>query len=155
MTYFLNVTLSKDRDKVGAYAFSNGLVNLRAGSVLGRSDNAAAKLHHNPTRDPLLPFGDIPTGSYIATVIPASTDHHAYGPYARFYFTAREGNAVKANRSGLEGHGGDLNPLYKQWGGLRPTNGCLRFFNEDIRYMTTIVNGLELHVVNLLIMELD
>lgn len=137
-TYFLNVNLHKDREKLGSYHFSNGLTILFSGSVLGRADNITAGQHLNPKRNPLLPFGDTPAGEYAAVVISPSTDVHTYGPYSRYYLIPKSGDALKSQRTELEGHGGSINPLYTQWGGLRPTNGCLRFYNDEIKAMTDL-----------------
>lgn len=135
VTYALVVSLFRDRDKLGSYKLVNEKTNVtvQSGVVLGRSDNSAAKAHGNATRDPLKPFGDTPTGVWIATIFAASTDTHAYGPNKRLLLSPVSGDAKAASRTGIMCHGGDLNPVYKQWDGLRPTDGCLRFHDAEIK----------------------
>jgi hypothetical protein len=142
ITYALQVSLFHDRDKLGSYKLVNEKTNVtvQSGVVLGRSDNSAAKAHNNPNRDSLKPFGDTPTGVWIGTLFAASTNTHAYGPNRRLLLAPVSGNAKAAStRSGIMCHGGDLNPSYKQWDGLRPTDGCLRFHDVEIKAITDFV----------------
>lgn len=97
----------------------------------GKSDNAAAQKRGNPTRNPLLPFGDTPLGTYRATVGKAyAWQARSYGPHPVIRLEPTGGDALKAaanKRSGLLIHGGDRNASGK----LRPTHGCVRLGNED------------------------
>ena len=104
----------------------------------------AAK-HNNPSRDPLLPFGDTPLGVYVGTITPPRADTAGYGHVSIISLTPVSGDCVKAEKNGREGilcHSGDLNPTYTQWGGLRPTFGCVRFHEEDL---TAILNQVLIH----------
>lgn len=144
VTYALQVSLFHDREKLGSYKLVNEKTNVtvQSGVVLGLSDNSAAKAHDNPMRDPLKPFGDTPTGVWIGTLFAASTDTHAYGPNKRLLLTPVSGDAKTAStRTGIMCHGGDLNPFYKQWDGLRPTDGCLRFHDAEIKSITDFVSA--------------
>ena len=92
---------------------------------------AAAK--GNPTRNPLLPFGDTPLGFWKATIGPRFTkpeDVRTYGPHRVIMLRALGGAALIAEqqgkRSGIWSHSGALG-----WGGrLRPTYGCIRKADE-------------------------
>jgi hypothetical protein len=105
---------------------------------LGKSDNAAAEAHGNPTRNPLQPFGDLPAGEYRATrsVAKNSTlaDIRSYGNGPVWVLNPVAGEAVKAMHNGRYGillHGGAVGSLMTT-GGLRPTHGCLRVDNSTI-----------------------
>ena len=103
-----------------------------------------AKERGNESRDPLKPFGDIPTGEYGARVISAGSKK--YGPHERIdLHIAVSGDAVIAlgektedgsgGRYGLLIHGGPLNAAGK----LRPTYGCARLRDEDMRTLLDFV----------------
>ncbi len=105
--------------------------------VLGRADNAKARQMGNPTRNPLLPFGDTPTGLYRCRkhgpVAPAST----YGIYPVIVLTPISGDALRSYggtrpRAGLWMHEGDPGAL-AAWAYLRATYGCLRISRDDMR----------------------
>lgn len=144
-------TLHKDRYRVGVLTvtLSPAGVGLVTGVVatcpcLGISDNAQAIAHHNPARNPLLPFGDTPTGVYMGTVIPPG-DVDGYGVNRRIFLTPVSGDGVKAesapnNRSGLLIHGGKLNPVYTWWDGLRPTYGCVRVPDDGMERVLEVVD---------------
>lgn len=100
--------------------------------------------HNNPSRNPLLPFGDTPLGVFIGTVIPAGTDTAGYGPGKRILLTPVSGDCLTAEKNGREGlmcHSGDPNHAYTQWNGLRPTFGCIRLSNPDMAAIIVAVLG--------------
>lgn len=130
------VTLPKypDRGRAGRLAIvdQNGSGIYRC-LVLGKADGQRATKEGNPSRNPLLPFGDTPTGLWAAArgrvVAPRST----YGPNPVMMLSAMSGDAVKAaKRSGIWLHGGDPGTA-EIYGFLRPTYGCLRVADEDMR----------------------
>lgn len=137
----IKVTLHKDRTKLGSGVVIHESGNVLCGPFpcLGISDNAAAIMAGNPTHDQLHTDGDHPTGTYRCTIIPPGLPTHSYGPGRRIMLVGIAGNALAAmaHRSGLLDHGGDLNPAYTQWDGLRPTHGCIRWKNEDIATICT------------------
>jgi hypothetical protein len=137
----LHVTLHKNRSLVGI-----AVLTMATGSTsfacLGLSDKTAAEAHGNPERDPLKPFGNIPTGKYDALSTVAGSPARSYGPNRRFLLKATAGQALEAcsapdPRWGLMMHGGD--PLPK--GGLRPTHGCIRFSDADMAKLIELVGA--------------
>jgi L,D-transpeptidase-like protein len=109
-----------------------------AGSVIAgpfecraKADNAGAAQHGNPTRDPLRPFGDHPSGSYVVQAIEhGKSPAHTYGPVFML-LDPTDGDALQARRNGRTGlaiHGGDPSATMM----LRPTFGCLRVSNAAI-----------------------
>jgi hypothetical protein len=139
MNLTLNVLLPADRTKLGRFSLIDGSGQQLLGDcpVLGKADNAMALEHKNAERDPMKPFGDTPLGVYVCVVIPASPNQHSYGPNRRLLLVPKSGPCVVAEdppacRRGIEWHGGGLNSAFGYWGGLRPTDGCLRSHDEDI-----------------------
>jgi hypothetical protein len=111
---------------------------------LALSDEAYATAHGNPERDPLKTGGNTPTGTYrvsLGRVPVAEHTLHSYGEewpagsgsIPVIELVALSGAALASGRSGLWVHSGVLNPAYTQWGGLRPTFGCLRTHEADKR----------------------
>ena len=101
--------------------------------VLGKADGQEAARRGNPTRNPLLPFGDTPTGLWRCVrgdvVAPAST----YGTNAVIRLEPISGDAAKATkRKGIWLHGGAPGTA-QVYGYLRPTFGCLRITDDDMR----------------------
>jgi hypothetical protein len=129
----LRATLPKNRDIPGELvALDDGAVIHRC-PVLGRSDNARARQEGNPTRNPLLPFGDTPTGLWQCSkrgpVSPAST----YGVHPVVVMNPIGGDALRASkRCGIWLHGGAPGRA-AVWAYLRPTFGCLRVADDDMR----------------------
>lgn len=135
----LTIALPTDRTQLG-----HASIGVLVFPCLGKADNATAALHHNPTRNPLLPFGDTPLGTYKGTVIPPGSDTAGYGPSPRILLTPVSGDCVIAEknlRAGLMCHAGDPNQAYTQWQGLRPTFGCVRFKNKDMATLMGIVGA--------------
>lgn len=146
MTATINVSLKKDRTRLGSAELiaPDGSVLAGPFPCLAISDNAAATAARNPTHDPLHTDGNLPTGTFRCTIIAAGLPTHSYGPGLRIELIGIAGDALRAaqnGRSGLLDHGGDLNPTYTQWDGLRPTIGCLRFKNEDLATLIAALAG--------------
>ncbi len=106
------------------------------GRCLARSDQSAANAAGNPTRDPLHHYGDLPCGVYRASLVqPPRPDDAAairsYGAGPRWLLTPVSGDGLRANRSGLELHGGPTgSPMPPN--ALRPTHGCCRVDDSTI-----------------------
>lgn len=134
----INVALRKDRTKLGMLTI--GALTFQC---LAISDNQAAIVAGNPTHDPLKVDGDLPTGEYKCLVINPGIPTHSYGPGKRLMLVGVAGDALKSTklRSGLMVHGGDLNPAYTWWQGLRPTHGCLRLKDADMALLIEAVSG--------------
>lgn len=106
--------------------------------ALGKADGQTATARKNPGRSTLLPYGDTPTGGYQITEIIKVGDgtHYAarsYGTHGALRLSPVSGDAKTANdvggRTGLLIHGGAPGPQ----GRLRPTNGCIRLSNTDMK----------------------
>jgi hypothetical protein len=139
MKITINVALPADRKKLGTYTVVDDAGIVRFGPVpcLGLADQTLAGEHGNPTRNPLLPYGDTPLGLYRVTIIPASSNTHSYGPNPRLMLTPVSGECVMAEdrdhlRAGILNHGGDPNPAYTFWDSLRPTEGCVRLSDANM-----------------------
>jgi len=146
----IEVAIHKDRYLLGALSVLAPQAGEPKFSVVATSpclcisDNAQAIAHGNPTRNPLLPYGDTPTGVYMATVIPPG-DANGYGVNRRLFLTPVSGDGVKAeqppgNRAGLLVHGGALNPHYTFWDGLRPTYGCVRVPDDGMKRILDVID---------------
>lgn len=98
----------------------------------GKSDDYMARVKGNPSRNPLIRFGDTPTGIYTPKVLAKQADTHKYGPHPPIELKPKSGDCLKAEhdggRSGIWDHGGALNASGK----LRPTYGCIRSHDEDM-----------------------
>jgi L,D-transpeptidase catalytic domain len=140
----VEVTLPSDRTLTGTLqAFDDeGARVLGPVNCLGKADNATAKLHDNPTRDSLIPFGDTPVGTYgIVRLIShtgGESETHTYGTYPSVLLDPKSGLALKAKKNGRSGimiHGGAAST----GGKLRPTFGCIRLFENDERDLAALV----------------
>ncbi len=134
------IELFPDRSRVGRLIVQDDSGDTLLGpfAALGKADDNAAKANGNPSRDPLHVFGDTPLGSYQCHVQPPQTPVHSYGPYKTIALVATGGDALTAQKNGRSGlliHGGDLGPN----GSLRPTHGCVRLFNEDMKLLTDLL----------------
>jgi hypothetical protein len=132
------VELPENRAKCGRLILLDSVGRRAAGpfAACGVADAKAAKAHNNKGRSTLLSYGDTPTGGYRVTgIFKVGTDSYkakSYGNYAaiRLEPTSGEAKLAKDNgRTGLLIHGGDLGPNNR----LRPTNGCIRVSNDDIK----------------------
>lgn len=107
----------------------------------GKADNAAARAHGNPTRDPLKPWGDTPLGVYrctLATVAVTPTIERKYGPFGYIVLDPLSGPALVARQNGRFGlliHAGALNAQGK----LRPTFGCVRIADGDMKNLRAAI----------------
>jgi len=149
----LQVILNQNRSKTGVAMLTMPDGTSHHFACLGKSDNAAAAAANNPNRLRLLPFGDLPLGTYTGEVtVPANqkvkTDVRSYGPHARILLTAVSGECLEActgklPRWGLMIHGGAPGPK----GVLRPTHGCLRLSDADIGKLLALIGTSTLDVV--------
>ena len=101
---------------------------------LGKADNAKAAEMGNPTRNPLLPFGDTPTGLYRLTKAGPWSPASTYGVHPVVVMNPISGDALRAasTRSGIWLHGGAPG-RNSATAFLRPTHGCLRVADDDMR----------------------
>lgn len=114
--------------------------------VLGKADNAGAAAHGNPARDPLRPYGDLPTGTYEvlgwSPVDPEDVKEvNSYGPAGKLVLDPMAGDALLAKQAGRYGlliHGG---APAADGTGLRPTYGCARVSNADMAHLAEVSVG--------------
>lgn len=137
----LNILLPKNRDHSGWLRVEVDGVTSAEMRVLGRgSATVGGKPTGNPTRNPFVKDGDTPTGQYVAEGIRSTgdRDQRSYGPWGAVVLNAVSGPARLAQamgRTGLLIHGGAPG----RFDGLRPTLGCLRLANEDMKRLTDAI----------------
>ena len=133
---WVDVRLPHDRSQPGRLRLMTEGMALWDCPALGKADNAGAAAHGNPTRDPLRPYGDLPTGTYaVIGVSPVdrgdAEEVDRFGPWGKMVLDPEGGPALEAKRNGRYGlliHGGRLSPAQR----LRPTYGCLRVTDPAI-----------------------
>jgi hypothetical protein len=140
------VEVPTDRRNLGRLTLKDDAGNVLAGpfDAYGKSDNLTAINHGNSARDPLLPYGDTPLGSYeipraVATGTGTNYPDHSYGSSGALVLRPVGGQALSAaanGRTGLLIHSGDPGV----GGRLRPTNGCVRLSGAD---MSALMAALE------------
>jgi hypothetical protein len=135
----IGVELPSDRTRAGRLSVVNRDGHRIAGPwvVLGKADGTTAARNNNNTRSTVLPYGDTPTGTYKVTggfKVGDGTSYNkkSYGIHGALRLDPTSGDAKTAKefgRTGLLIHSGDPGAQGK----LRPTNGCLRLSNEDMK----------------------
>ena len=143
----LTIYLHKDRTLPGVLVTTPDELEpplSRAFTCLGKSDNKAAAKAGNPDRNPIEPYGDIPTGTYTGTVVKLGAQmrdaqrERTYGPHHGILLTPVSGQAKEATkRYGLAIHGGA--PAAN--GGLRPTFGCVRTKDDAMGALVSMIGG--------------
>lgn len=138
--YHIYVELPRNRMMHGKLWLLNASGSVEKGpyECYGKADNQIAIAHNNQKRDPTLPFGDHPLGTYkVVNIQHGKQPAHSYGPFF-VLLEPKYGAALVAKahgRVGLAFHGGDLNAS----GFMRPTEGCLRLKNEDITEIAALI----------------
>ena len=106
---------------------------------LGKADNAMAAAKGNPTRNPLLPFGDTPLGQWEGRISARPMSNtRTYGIHRVIDLHATGGDALRAQnnkRDGIWIHGGAA-----RMGRLRPTYGCIRVADEHMGALLEILD---------------
>ena len=135
----LIVELLPNRDRCGGISFVNAAGRKICGPfpVACRSSDNLAAANGNPQRDPLLRFGDTPTGGYLVRRILKSGKGTAFpasrlGPHGVIVTEPVSGDAASADANGRFHFliiGGDLSSGNK----LRSTAGSLRLRNDHLR----------------------
>lgn len=132
-----------ERTKLGKLMVLNNETPAFTCPAYGKADGQAAAEKRNPTRDALKKFGDTPFGGYgfrVEKINITSYPPRTYGVDNIIRLLPLSGDAKKAmdnGRGGLLIHGGDLNAAGK----LRPTNGCVRVSNADMKKLIQALNG--------------
>jgi hypothetical protein len=140
----LIVKLTKDRAVEGTiHLEENGSLIAGPFPVCGRADMVAAKSHGNPSRNPLLPYGDTPSGHYRVIGTLPSGDGTArpkkyYGPNNVLVLAPTGGDAALADANGrfhILIQGGARGPDQR----LLPTNGSLRLADKDLEKLVQVL----------------
>jgi lipoprotein-anchoring transpeptidase ErfK/SrfK len=131
----IEITLPRNRWKLGVLRLLDGENELMQCPAYGKSDSIAAANSGNPSRDPIKRNGDTPAGEYRGTVEPRAMEpERSYGKWPPIRLNPTGGQASQAHQNGRRGlliHGGHLDKL----GRLRATNGCLRVRDLDIDFI--------------------
>lgn len=110
----------------------------------GKADSARAAREGNPSRDPLKPYGDTPSGEYEETQIEMLGHANSRVGKGWIPMQGRSGDALAAlenGRSGLGIHGGRGNR------GLMATHGCVRVRDADFDLLAKALKGQKFRVV--------
>lgn len=93
--------------------------------------------------------GNTPTGEYQVTRVEstANLNQSSYGPNGALRLEPIGGNARASGRSGILVHGGDpvtetsRSASFRPIGGLRPTKGCIRLSNSDMKQLVDVLSS--------------
>lgn len=138
----LNVVLSTNRNESGLLYVSD----TRTGKVLAVYE-ALGRGSRGSGDTQFLEKGNTPTGSYAVDRIEstANWNQSSYGPNGALRLTPTGGNAALAARKGILVHGGSTVTAsskaasFRGVGGLKPTHGCIRLRNEDMKGLINIL----------------
>ncbi|MGD8325520.1 MAG: hypothetical protein PVF65_01265 [Sphingomonadales bacterium] len=100
--------------------------------ALGKADSSRARHKDNPTRSPVLPYGDTPCGNYRPSeVIPLHPAHPRIGELW-IPLEGEDGDAALAHSKGRRGLG-----IHAGRGDDRlvPTFGCVRLLDQDMQHI--------------------
>jgi hypothetical protein len=142
------VRLPSDRDYAGILEIQGPGGKTIAGpfDVCARADSEIARRNHNPSRNPLLPFGDVPLGNYRVAQIFDSGPRTSYpaeefGSAGIVLLQPQSGEAVLADANGRFGFFIQAGRLSRK-GALRPNDGSLRLSDRDLRKLLAVVRPL-------------
>lgn len=133
------IELPENRSGVGTLCLhdAQGVKITGPFKACGRADRKTATSEGNPSGDRLRPYGDTPLGSFaiidfVKTGDGSQLDVANFGPHGAIRLRPVDGEAVRpegVRRTGFMVHGGDLTTK----GRLRPTTGCIRLSNVDMK----------------------
>jgi hypothetical protein len=140
----IRISLPDNRDYEGRLeAFDlSGAVVFGPVPAAGRAHDEPAAAHENPSRNPLLPYGDTPLGTFVASGVVESgggrgLDAEVFGPHGVVLLEPVAGQAALADAHGrlrlfIQG-GGDTDQ------GLRATAGAIRLRDLDQEQLVALV----------------
>jgi hypothetical protein len=149
----IKIILPNDRTKTGTLTLvdaNTGLPLFGPVPVLGRAARNTATAHGNPSGDPLLPFGDTPTGTYnVPNIVRNGTGTTRptiqYGESGSIVLDPTSGNALTAKNNGRTGlliHAGrHANSSVVAPSALKPTNGCIRMRDWDLQQLIDAIQA--------------
>ena len=121
--------LPKQRATPGLmHLFDHDGVLLHTCPCLGKADNDRALNEGNPDRDPILPYGDTPSGDFKPCKVERFDPPHARIGWSWIPLYGASGDAMRAmiGRTGLGIHAGKGDDR------LVPTYGCVRIRDRDM-----------------------
>lgn len=135
----LRVCLPKNRDLMGHLRVEIDGFPVDEFRVLGRGSRG-------PGETSMLSRGNTPTGSYQGDQLVDTEDwpQSSYGPWGAVRLQPSSGDAILAEQFGRRGlliHGGSPGTKGPWAGSLKPTHGCLRLSNEDMRKLRGWIEG--------------
>jgi hypothetical protein len=134
------VLLPRNRNLAGRLRVEKDGMLLAEFSALGRGSRG-------PGDTSLLKDGNTPTGSYKGSEFIETKGRNlaSYGPWGALRLKPESGNAVLAQdvfgRKGLLIHGGALATSGLWKGKLKPTHGCIRLSNSDMKRLREIIEA--------------
>jgi hypothetical protein len=134
------VLLPRNRNLAGRLRVEKDGTLLAEFSALGRGSRG-------PGDTSFLENGNTPTGSYKGSGLVDTRDKSqaSYGPWGALRLKPESGNAVLAQdvfgRKGLLIHGGTLGSQGLWKGKLKPTHGCIRLSNSDMKRLREIIEA--------------
>jgi hypothetical protein len=149
---YLSVKLPRDRDRCGTLTLYDGRARRICGpfAVAGRASDTLAAANGNTLRNPLLRFGDTPSGSYRVREILGSGrgtlfDAAQFGPHGIVALEGVSGDAALAEANGRF-HILIVGGKRSSEGNLRSTAGSLRLSDEHQKALIAALR--ELHDVS-------
>ena len=147
--YVLNNPINRV-DPTGEWSIVVVVKNDRTANLIlfdlnGKYVKSYSALAKGVTRNRMITNGDTPHGLYKITgwIVPGKNQpasrRRSYGPNPRLKIKGIKGEAKESGRTLLRVHGGDKS----ENGKLRPTHGCIRLSNEDIKDLFDSVKTLE------------
>lgn len=147
LNYHIIVNLPVNRDFKGTLKVYNGNGDLvyHPVPVLGRGSNDALNNYNHANQ--LMRNADTPTGVAKTRIIPEGLSPSTYGRSKRVHlYQGISGNfleAEKRGRSEILIHGGETTPPKGlAWYPLRPTYGCLRLSEIDMKNLIIVLKDL-------------
>lgn len=153
MKLTIKIKLPSDRKKTGTLTLIDPLTGLPIYGpvpVLGRAARDTAKARGNPSGNPLLGYGDTPTGGYrvvniVANGAGTTRPISQYGQSGSLVLDPQSGEAKDAKKNGRTGlliHAG--RHAFSSVVGpesLKPTNGCVRMLDWQLAQLIDAIRS--------------
>ncbi len=145
--FSMTINLPTSRSRCGSITLAreDGQILLDSRPAAGLASSGLAAKNCNETRDPVLPYGHAPTGTFRLAGIYASGEGtrlpaRYYGPHGIIALNAVTGQALLAagaGRGDLVIHGGPAGPNDS----LRSTAGSIRVANADMLSLISLIGS--------------
>jgi hypothetical protein len=147
MMFSMTINLPTSRSRCGSLTLAreDGQVLLDSRPAAGLASSALAAKNGNEARDPVLPYGHAPTGTFRLAGVYASGEGtrlpaRYYGPHGIIALKSVTGQALLASGAGrgdLLIHGGPAGPNDS----LRSTAGSVRLSNADMLSLISLIGS--------------